>query len=90
MGLLDHYRQFEGMSDAEASAQLRARADERRRRALARIDPLDLSATTWHEFPHPDVVAAITYAARRGINRPPDSQSGELRREIGRRHGLEA
>ena len=90
MGLLDHYRQFEGMSDAEASAQLRARADERRRRALARIDPLDLSATTWHEFPHPDVVAAITYAARRGINRPPDSQSGELRRELGRRHGLEA
>src|SRR5215212_8075620 len=78
------------MSDAEISAQLRARADERRRRALARIDPLDLSTTTWHEFPHPDVVAAITYAARRGINRAPDPQSSELRREIGHRHGLEA
>lgn len=90
MGLLDHYRQFEGMSDAEVSAQLRAQADERRRRALARIDPLDLSATTWHEFPHPDVVAAITYAARRGINRPTDPRSGELRRELGHRHGLEA
>jgi histidinol-phosphate aminotransferase len=90
MGLLDYYRQFEGMSDAEVSAQLRARADERRRRALARIEPLDLSATTWHEFPLPDVVAAITYAARRGINRPPDPHSRELRREIGHRHGLEA
>ena len=62
---------------------------ERRRRALAKIEPLDLSATTWHEFPHPDVVAAITYAARRGINRFSDPQAIELRRELGRRHGLE-
>src|SRR5918911_3499640 len=90
MGLLDYYRQFQGMADDEVSAELRARAEEHRRRALARIEPLDLSATTWHEFPHPDVVAAITYAARRGINRPPDPRSGELRREIGHRHGLEA
>ncbi len=90
MGLLDYYRQFEGMADEEVSAQLRARAQERRRRALARIEPLDLSATTWHEFPHPDVVAAVTYAARRGINRSRDPGASELRREIGRRHGLEA
>lgn len=89
MGLLDYYRQFEGMSDAEISAQLRERADERRRKALAKIEPLDLSLTTWHELPHPDVVAAITYAARRGINRPGDPLAVELRREIGRRHGLE-
>jgi histidinol-phosphate aminotransferase len=90
MGLLDYYRQFEGMADEEVSAELRARAEERRRRALARIEPLDLSATTWHEFPHPDVVAAITYAARRGINRAPDPGATELRRELGHRHGLEA
>lgn len=89
MGLLDYYRQFEGMADDEVSAQLRARAGERRRRALARIEPLDLSVTTWYEFPHPDVVAAITYAARRGINRSRDPAASELRREIGRRHGLE-
>ena len=89
MGLLDYYRQFEGVSDVEVSAELQARAQERRHRALARIDPLDLSRTTWHEFPHPDVVAAITYAARRGINRHSDPHAGELRREIGRRHGLE-
>ena len=90
MGLLDYYHQFEGMADAEISAQLRAQADERRRRALARIDPLDLSVTTWHEFPHPDVVSAITYAARRGINRPADPYTLDLRRELGRRHGMEA
>jgi histidinol-phosphate aminotransferase len=89
MGLLDYYRQFEGMADKEVSAELRARADERRRRALARIDPLDLSATTWHEFPHPDVVAAIVYTARRGINRVADPRATELRRELSHRHGLE-
>lgn len=89
MGLLDYYRQFEGMSDEEVSAQLRERSEERRRRALARIDPLDLSATTWHELPHPYVVNAITFQARRGLNRPRDPQSLELRRELGRRHGLE-
>jgi histidinol-phosphate aminotransferase len=89
MGLLDYYKQFEGMSDEEVSARLREQADERRRKALAKVEPLDLSQTTWHELPHPDVVAAITYAARRGINRAGDPLAIELRREIGRRHGLE-
>ena len=89
MGLLDYYKQFEGMTDLEVSAELRARADERRRRALARIEPLDLSVTTWHEYPHPDIVAAITFAGRRGINRPVDPSAIELRTELGRRNGLE-
>jgi histidinol-phosphate aminotransferase len=89
MGLLDYYKQFEGMSDEEVSARLRKEADERRRKALAKVEPLDLSQTTWHELPHPDVVAAVTYAARRGINRAGDPLAIELRREIGRRHGLE-
>jgi histidinol-phosphate aminotransferase len=89
MGLLDYYRQFEAMADEEVSAELRARADERRRRALARIEPLDLSATTWHEFPHPDVVAAIVYVSRRGMNRATDPQATQLRRELGLRHALE-
>lgn len=89
MGLLDYYKQFQGLSDEEISERLRLRAEERRRRALARIEPLDLSATTWHEMPHPDVVAAITYVARRGINRVTDPHAVELRRELARRHGLE-
>jgi histidinol-phosphate aminotransferase len=89
VGLLDYYKQFEGLSDEEVSQQLRERSEERRRRALARIDPLDLSATTWHELPHPDVVSAITFAARRGVNRASDPMALELRRELGRRHGLE-
>jgi histidinol-phosphate aminotransferase len=89
VGLLDYYRQFQGLSDEEVSQQLRDRADERRRRALARIEPLDLSASTWHELPHPDVVAAITYVARRGMNRLSDPHAVEVRRELARRHGLE-
>jgi histidinol-phosphate aminotransferase len=34
-------------------------------------------------------VAAITYAARRALNRPPDPHAIELRREIARRSGVE-
>jgi histidinol-phosphate aminotransferase len=89
MGLLDHYRQFAGMTDEEVTEQLRAQADEQRRRALARIDVLDLSHTTWHELPHPEVVNAITYAARGALNVAPDPTADELRRELGRRNGVE-
>src|SRR2546429_181469 len=89
MGLLDYYKQFESMSDEEVSEELRARAEERRRRALARIDALDLSKTTWHEFPHPDVVAAVTFAVRRGINRAPNPEAHELRHELAMRLGIE-
>jgi len=90
MGLLDYYRQFAGMSDEEVSEQLREQADERRRRALARIDTLDLSRTTWHELPHPEVVNAVTFAARGALNVAPDPTAEELRRELGRRNGVEA
>jgi histidinol-phosphate aminotransferase len=90
MGLLDYYRQFAGMTDEEISLQLREQADEQRRRALARIDQLDLSRTTWHELPHPDVVNAVTYAARGALNVQPDPTAEELRRELGRRNGVEA
>jgi histidinol-phosphate aminotransferase len=89
VGLLDYYKQFEGMTDREVSARLRAEADERRRKSLERVEPLDLSGTTWHAFPHPDVVAAVTYAARRGINRYADPHAGALRRELSARHGVE-
>src|SRR2546429_9997760 len=89
MGLLDYYKQFESLTAEEVSEELRARAEERRRRALARIDALDLSKATWHEFPHPDVVAAVTFAIRRGINRAPDAEAQELRHELAMRVGGE-
>jgi histidinol-phosphate aminotransferase len=89
MGLLDYYRQFQGMSDEEISARLREQAEERRSRALARIESIDLSRTTWFEFPHPDVVNAITFAIRRGINRPADPHAAELRHVLGHRLAVE-
>src|ERR1044072_3938795 len=63
MGRLDYYRQFAEMTDEEVTAQLREQAEERRRRALARIEALDLSHTTWHEPPHPAVVNVVTFRA---------------------------
>ena len=53
MGLLDYYRQFEGMSEEEVNEGLREEAAERRRKALTRVETLDLSQTTWPELPHP-------------------------------------
>lgn len=87
MGLLDHYRQFEEMTDGEVSARLREEADERRRKALAVIEPLDLSRTTWPEYPPSAVVNAITFVARRGLHRYME-EAHELRAELAHRRGV--
>ena len=71
MGLLDYYKQFEGMSEEEVNAGLREEAAERKRKALTRVETLDLSQTTWPELPHPHIVNAITFVARRGMHRYP-------------------
>jgi histidinol-phosphate aminotransferase len=85
-----HYRQFEGMTEEEVSADLREKAAERRRHALARVEPIDLSATTWPEYPPSAVVNAITYAARRGLHRYLDRHATALRSELAHRHGVPA
>ena len=88
MGLLDHYKQFEELSDEEVSARLREEADERRRKALARVDELDLSRTTWPDYPPSAVVNAITFVARAGLHRYTEG-SAELRAELALRHDVE-
>ncbi len=80
--LLRYYRQFEGLSEQEVNARLREEATERRAEALARIEPLDLSRTTWAEYPPSAVVNAITYAARRGLHRYLDPHAAALRSEL--------
>jgi histidinol-phosphate aminotransferase len=89
VGLLDYYRQFEGMSEEEVNAELRAVAAERRAKALARVDSLDLSHTTWPELPHPRVVNSITYVARRGLHRYPHRSGTDLRQYLAERHGID-
>ncbi|HEV7163524.1 MAG TPA: histidinol-phosphate transaminase [Solirubrobacteraceae bacterium] len=89
MGLLDYYRQFEGMSEEEVNAGLRENAAERKRKALTRVDTLDLSHTTWPELPHPRIVNAITFVARRGLYRYPHLAGSDLREELAARHGVD-
>jgi histidinol-phosphate aminotransferase len=89
VGLLDYYRQFEGMSEEEVNARLREDAAERKRKALTRVETLDLSQTTWHELPHPRIVNAITFVARRGLHRYPHVHGADLRNELAERHGVE-
>jgi histidinol-phosphate aminotransferase len=86
VGLLDYYRQFEGMSEEEVNAGLRLQAAERRRKALARVETLDLSQTTWPELPHPRIVNTIAFVALRGLNRYPHLHASDLRNELAERH----
>jgi histidinol-phosphate aminotransferase len=89
MGLLDYYRQFEGMTEEEVNVGLREEAAERRRKALARVETLDLSLTTWPELPHPRIVSAITFVARRGLQRYPHLTGSDLRGVLAERHGVD-
>ena len=52
------------------------------------MEPLDLSATTWPEYPPSTVVNAITYAARRGLHRYLDRHATALRSELAHRLGV--
>lgn len=88
MGLLDYYKQFDAIPDEEVNRQLRDEAAERKAKELARVETLDLSELTWHEPPHPDVVSAVTFIARRGMHRYP--RGTELRNELAHLHGVEA
>jgi histidinol-phosphate aminotransferase len=89
VSLLDYYRQFEGMSEEEVNAGLREEAAERKRKALTRVQTLDLSHTTWPELPHPHIVNAITFVARRGLHRYPHVSGSDLRAQLAERHGVE-
>jgi histidinol-phosphate aminotransferase len=66
-----------------------AHATERERKALARVETLDLSLTTWPELSHPSIVSAITFVARRGLHRYPHVRGSDLRQELAERHGVE-
>jgi histidinol-phosphate aminotransferase len=87
--LLDYYKQFEGLSEEEVNSELREQAAERKRKALTRVQTLDLSHTTWPDLPHPDIVNAITFVARRGLQRYPHMRGSQLRTQLALRHGVD-
>jgi len=82
MGFIDRYRKFAEIPDEEVKAGFKAKADERRKQELERVEVLDLVATTPEELPHPAVAAAISFAGKRGINQAGDPIVGELRDRI--------
>jgi len=86
--LREYYRQFEEMPPEEVSLELRARRDAEKRRALSRIEPLDLSGIAWHEPPHPEAVNAATFALRRALNAYPDAAAAPVRDGLAARHGI--
>jgi histidinol-phosphate aminotransferase len=89
VGLLDYYRQFEGMTEEEVNKGLREEAAERKRKALTRVQTLDLSHTTWPELPHPRIANAITFVARRGMHHYPHLAGADLRNMLAERHGVD-
>jgi histidinol-phosphate aminotransferase len=89
MGLLDYYRQFDDMSEAEVSERLLRKRDEERAKALAHIPLIDLSSTEWPEFPNSEVMNASIYVARGRINGYPDRHAEKLRRALATRHSVD-
>lgn len=88
MGLLDYYRQFEELPEEEVNRELRERNAQRKAKELMKVQTLDLSEITSPHAPHPDVVSAVTFVARRGMQRYP--RSSELVSELAFRYGVKA
>jgi histidinol-phosphate aminotransferase len=53
------------------------------------VETLDLSLTTWPALPHQRIVSAITFQARRGLNRYPHLAGTDLRGRLAERHGVD-
>jgi histidinol-phosphate aminotransferase len=86
MGLLDYYRQFEDMDEAEVNAALRDRRAKEKALALEHVPVLDLSGTEWPEYPNADIVSASVYQARGRLSSYPDRHATAIRRELAERH----
>src|SRR5438132_111156 len=89
MGLLDYYRQFDDIDQAELNRALRARRARERELALAEVPVLDLSSTEWPDFPHSEIMNAAIYAARGRVNSYPDRHAARIRRLLAERHDVE-
>src|SRR5271165_2773043 len=77
------------MTEEEVNVGLREQDAERRRKALTRVETLDLSLTTWPQLPHPRIVNTITFVARSGLQSYPHLYGSELRNELAERHQVD-
>jgi histidinol-phosphate aminotransferase len=89
VGFRDYYRQFDDIDEAKLNLERRARRQEEKRQALARLPDIDLSGTEWPELPHSEVVNAAIARARGLVNRYPDRHAAGVRALLAERHGLE-
>lgn len=90
MGLLDYYRRFEDVDEAELNRMRRERRDRERRLALEQVPELDLSSTEWPDFPDSEVVNASIFTARGRVNGYPDRHAGAVRAALAALHGVDA
>jgi histidinol-phosphate aminotransferase len=89
VGFRDYYRQFDDIDEAKLNLERRARREDEKRQALARLPDVDLSGTEWPELPHSEVVNAAIARARGLVNRYPDRHAAGVRRLLAERHGVE-
>jgi histidinol-phosphate aminotransferase len=89
MGLLDYYRQFDDMSQAEESDLLMRKRDEERAKALTQIPLIDLAGNEWPEIPNSEIMNASIYVARGRINGYPDRHAERLRQALAARHKID-
>jgi histidinol-phosphate aminotransferase len=89
VGFRDYYRQFDDIDEAKLNLERRARRQEEKRQALARLPEVDLSGTEWPDLPHSEVMNAAIARARGLVNRYPDRHAERVRRLLAERHGVE-
>jgi histidinol-phosphate aminotransferase len=89
VGLLDYYRQFDDIDEAELNRERRARREREKRLELERVPDLDLSGTEWPDMPHSEIVNAAIARARGRVERYPDRHAQPVRRMLAERHGVE-
>ena len=83
LGLLDYYSQFEALSQEEVNRELREQAQRAQAAATgARRDARPL-ADHLAELPHPNIVNAITFVARSGLQHYPGAaRAGAAQRAL--------
>jgi histidinol-phosphate aminotransferase len=89
VGLLDYYRQFEDVDEAELNRLRRERRARERALALEQVPELDLSGTESPELPNSEVVNASIYTARGRVNGYPDRHAESVRRALAEQHEVQ-